>query len=145
MARLKFAIGEQGKWLRTAIIRSNLNLEEFAQICGVSSRTIRDWKREKYLISDKVAQTISNTFYLKIPKQITKIDDYWYVSKGAHIGGLKRFKLYGQLGDVASRVKGGIVSQLRRKQNPEKYRLLGCKVRKEFIQIKKSTKLAEKT
>ncbi len=145
MARLVFIKGEQCKWLNTAIVKSNLNAEEFAVLCKVSSRTIRDWKREKFLIPEKVAELINIKCDLGLPSNITKIDEYWYVTKGARLGGLKRHKLYGLLGDIESRRKGGLISQSNRKQNPVKYKLLGCNVRKEFIPIKKSSQFAEMT
>ena len=60
------------------------------------------------------------------------VDDYWYVTKGARKGALKRMELYGSFGTEGGRRKGGINSQLRRRENPELYKLFGCNVRKEF-------------
>lgn len=145
MSRIIFPEGEQKRWLESAIVKSNLNLGKFALMCGVSSRTIRDWKREKYSISEKVASVILNRYFLKLPKSIKVVTDYWYVSKGAHMGGLERYKLYGPLGNIETRIKGGTISQLRRKEFPEKYRLLGCNVRKEFPPLKESVEFAEMT
>lgn len=70
-------------------------------------------------------------------------DDFWYVTKGARKGALRRLELYGDLGTPEGRRKGGINSQLRRKENPEKYRLLGCNLRKKFKIEKSSIEFAE--
>lgn len=48
-----------------------------------------------------------------------------------------------KLGTIESRIKGGKVSQQRRRENPEKYRALGCIVKKKFITPSYSKDLAE--
>ncbi len=48
-----------------------------------------------------------------------------------------------KLGTIDSRIKGGKISQQRRREYPEKYRALGCKVKKVFIQPEYSTAFAE--
>lgn len=50
---------------------------------------------------------------------------------------------YFKLGTIKSRIKGGKISQQRRREDPEKYRQLGCFVRKEFPMPSYSTELAE--
>jgi hypothetical protein len=47
------------------------------------------------------------------------------------------------LGTLESRIKGGKISQQRRRENPEKYRKLGCIVRKNFVVPKYSETFAE--
>ena len=47
------------------------------------------------------------------------------------------------LENLQSRIKGGEVSQRRRRENPEKYRKLGCIVRKDFFVPRYSESLAE--
>ncbi|MDR3582721.1 MAG: LAGLIDADG family homing endonuclease [Candidatus Pacebacteria bacterium] len=51
----------------------------------------------------------------------------------------KRF----ELGTIESRIKGGKISQQRRREDPEKYRKSGCFTRKEFVTPPYSTELAE--
>ena len=48
-----------------------------------------------------------------------------------------------KLGTIESRIKGGNISQERRRQDPEKYRSLGCKVRKVFRAPEYSAAFAE--
>jgi hypothetical protein len=52
---------------------------------------------------------------------------------------LRRFKL----GTIESRIKGGKISQQRRREDPEKYRKLGCNARKEFAIPAHSEQFAE--
>ena len=145
MSRLIFPKGLQKKWIEKVISRSGQNIDSLALLSGVSSRTTRDWKRGKYSIPEDVANTIVAKYSINLPKSVKIVDNYWYVSKGARIGGLKRFEKYGLLGNIKTRIKGGKISQLRRKQNPEKYRLLGCNVRKDFLPLRESRSFAEMT
>jgi hypothetical protein len=50
---------------------------------------------------------------------------------------------YFKLGTIESRIKGGKMSQQCRRENPEKYRQLGCNVKKEFITPAYSAEFAE--
>lgn len=145
MTRLTFPKGVQKDWIENVITKSGQTIDNLASLSKVCPRTFRDWRREKYSISEKAANTISIKYSIDVPKSVKKVDDYWYVFKGAKIGGLKRFEKYGLLGNIETRIKGGRISQLRRKQNPEKYRLLGCNVRKDFLQLRESSHFAEMT
>lgn len=143
MERVKFKNENQGDFLKKLKFSSNLSTEELANLCLVSSRTFRDWLRGKYSISENALKILSEKLSFSLPEDIEIIDDYWYVSKGARKGALRRLELYGHLGTAEGRKKGGVISQLRRKENPEKYRLLGCNIRKEFRIDKPTTAFAE--
>lgn len=65
-----------------------------------------------------------------MPTRFKILEPYWYIKKYAKRGASARQKLYGLLGNKETRQKGGLISQQRRRENPEKYRLLGCIVRK---------------
>lgn len=51
MARVKFYKGKQRKFLEEIIHQSGFNESKIANICKVSDRTIRDWRREKYFMA----------------------------------------------------------------------------------------------
>lgn len=141
MARAIFQKGEQENWIDKLL---NIhNSTELAKISGVNPRTFRDWHRGKYNISKGSLLRLSKYFNAPIPTNIKYLSDYWYVSKGARKGAMRRLELYGLLGNKESRRKGGIISQQRRRENPEKYRLLGCNVRKNFAPLRESIALAE--
>ncbi|MBU0998124.1 hypothetical protein KJ570_01135 [Patescibacteria group bacterium] len=143
MARLIFPNGQQTKWIESIQKKSGFSIEKIASICKVSIRTIRDWKREKYSISHTSIFKLINNTKIKIPKNAKVVDDFWYVINGARKGGLKRTQIYGPPGNYEGRIKGGKISQLRRKNDPEKYRKLGCKIKKTFPDLKPSSELAE--
>lgn len=132
MGRIGFLKGKQSAWINKILKENDLSVKEISQICGVSHRTFRDWRREKYTISEKALLKIHKKFHTAIPNKIQHLSDFWYVKKGARKGALRRMELYGLLGNQESRRTGGLVSQQRRRENPEKYRVLGCNVRKEF-------------
>lgn len=143
MGRFIFLKGKQAQWLTKILKRFHLSLEEIAEICGVSARTVRDWKREKFTISENSCILLSKKFNEKLPAGTRLVENYWYAAKGARKGGLRSLELYGPPGTKEGRILGGLISQKRRRENPEKYRLLGCNVPKKFISPKHSNPLAE--
>lgn len=143
MGRVIFHGTEQINFLKEIKLLSRLNSNQLGLLCRVSGRTMRDWLRGKYNISDKALQILIKQFNLQIPKNLKVVNDYWYVKKGARKGALRRMELYGPPGTPDGRSKGGKVSQLRRKENPDYYNLLGCNLRKEIQTLKLSTKFAE--
>lgn len=132
MPRIIFKKGKQSQFLNELKQYSELNIDQLALLCSVSPRTFRDWVRGKYSISEGALLALNNKLKIEIPEDIKVVDDYWYVTEGAKKGGLRRMELYGPPGTKEGRRKGGINSQLRRRENPEKYRLLSCNLRKEF-------------
>ena len=144
MARVKFKPAAQKKFLIRIKKVSGLTWKNLADCCNINGRTLRDWAREKYTADRKRIFILSKKFKIPLEGVINStIDDYWYVERGARLGGLARHKIYGLVGDIESRRKGGLVSQQRRRENPEKYRLLGCNIRKNFKITKYSEALAE--
>ncbi len=87
-------------------ILSNVSIKEAATACRLSERTIRDWRRGKFLIDFKCLKILCKKTGLKIPKNITLKENYWYVTKGSSKGGLAVFKKYGRIcGDPEYREK----------------------------------------
>lgn len=129
-------------FLEKIVERSNKSIEQLALFSGVSSRTFRDWRREKFLAPLETLQKLSKKFDVPLPRGEV-LDSYWYVKKGASRGARKRLEMYGPPGTPEGRVKGGKVSQERRREDPEKYRALGCNVAKVFKTPAHSPKLAE--
>jgi hypothetical protein len=143
VARVLFKNGDQSPFLQKLKLISGLDIDKLSLLCGVSSKTFRDWMRGKYSISEKSLLILIREFFLSLPDNVEIVDDYWYVSKSAKSGGLKRLALYGPPGTLEGRRKGGINSQIKRKENPEFYRLLGCNLRKKFKINKPSIEFAE--
>lgn len=145
MSRIIFPQGLQAQWINSLTKFKDLPTTELAKICGVHPRTFRDWRRGKYNISKDALLKLSKYFHVEVPKTIKCVSNFWYVEKGARKGGIKRFQLYGEIGTLESRKKGGTVSQQKRKENPEKYRALGCIVRKIFTPLTETESFAEIT
>lgn len=143
MPRIIFKDHNQTEFLSKIKLLSGLSTAELSVFCGVSARTFRDWLRGKFSISERALLALTNKFSLSLPQNIEVVGDFWYTAKGARKGALRRLELYGPPGTQEGRKKGGIISQLRRKANPDYYKLLGCNLRKDFKTIKPSVDFAE--
>ncbi len=143
MGRVIFKDAGQKQFFENLKTLTQLSIKQLASICNVSPRTFRDWIRGKYNISETALNILIKKFSINLPEEIKIVEDYWYAIKGAREGGLKRLELYGPPGTVEGRRKGGINSQLRRKENPLYFKLLGCNLRKDFNIDKPSIEFAE--
>ncbi len=135
MTRIRFKKNEQRSWIKSLLRETKVNKNQLATICKVTTRTINAWIHEDTTISEEALMSICRTFNKPLPKKTKRLKDYWYVRKGARKGGFARLKLYGPPGSFISRQKGGLISQLRRRENPTKYLKLGCRVKKSFTVI----------
>lgn len=142
MARARFRKGRQGIFFKKVLRRSGYTLAQLAKRCGVVSRTLNHWRREEYLADYDVVASLSKEFGIPLVR-VQKLGHYWYVGKGASQGGKNRYEKYGFIGTINDKIKGGMVSQQRRREDPEKYRRLGCIVKKDFIVPHYSEALAE--
>ncbi|KKU18773.1 MAG: hypothetical protein UX31_C0006G0037 [Candidatus Nomurabacteria bacterium GW2011_GWA1_46_11] len=141
-ARIHLPQGKQKSFLEAVLRKSELSVDQLAVYCTVTPRTFRDWHREKYFGPHKTFEKLARDFRVTLPKGET-LTPYWYVAKGASLGGKKYLEMYGPPGTLEGRKKGGRVSQERRRQDPLRYKALGCNVAKEFIVPAPSTELAE--
>lgn len=142
MARVKFKKGLQTKFLDSCFNSSKLSWLEIAKKMGISQRTLLDWRREKYTISQKVLNEFVRMFNKSLKNYPYKIlSDYWSIEKAAKKGGETLAKKYGGPGTPAGRKKGGKNSQKKRKLFPELYQ--GCNLRKIINIPRKSADLAE--
>ena len=89
---------KQQRFLLKAVENLNLPLALFAGKIGVHKRTLNDWKREEYSMPFNVLEEICAVTKLKIPKNIKIRGPFWYVNKGAKVGGLAVYKKYGRIG-----------------------------------------------
>lgn len=141
MARVIFGKGEQEHFLRLIREKASYKWSELAVIAGVSARTFYDWRTEKYLISLKAAETLSQVAGVPLPKAAKVLTEHWNVEKAAKMGADTRYKKYGNPGTSEGRRKGGLHCQALRRANPEKYRPLTSIKKIETPQL--STRLAE--
>lgn len=96
--RVIFPSGKQNHFLLTAKQDLKLSWSQFTERIGVHKRTLNDWRREKYSLPFNILQKVSEVTRTKIPKNIQLKDRYWYVTKGAKLGGMVVLKKYGRIG-----------------------------------------------
>lgn len=93
--------------------------EALSKEIGVSSRTVRDWRRGKYTIP---ASYFDQILMLggKASSEIkyVSLNAYWHTSKAGRLGGKAFMHKYGSLGTMESKAKGGRQSYASRKNNP---------------------------
>jgi len=79
-------------------ILSKISIGEAAGFCNLSERTIRDWRRERFLMDYRALKILCNKTHFLLPRNVKLKDRYWYVEKGASKGGRALFKKYGKIG-----------------------------------------------
>ncbi len=104
MARVVFRNGDQQGFIEQVKEKSRLDWEALGKIVGVSGRTLRDWRIEKFLGSYKALLQLSKFSGVKIPgiREIRK--EYWNVYKIARKGGFVRNFTYGNPGTKVFRL-----------------------------------------
>lgn len=97
--------GKQRGFIDSAIKKCG-RLDSLAKTLGVSPRTIRDWRREKFLMSSRSANILRKKCGLELPQGAKLRNEFWYVTKGARRGGLASYKKQGgQIGDPKIRLQ----------------------------------------
>lgn len=143
MARATFkSKKEQIIFFQKVLFQSGCSLSSLAERCGVVRRTLFCWRKGEYLSDYDTVISLCTEFNISTDG-IKKLDDYWYTAKGGEISGKARFEKYGNIGTREGRIKGGMVAQQRRREDPEKYRQLGCNIRKVFETPAYSREFAE--
>ncbi len=142
MARIKFSKNNQ--WKLLVSVKENLNIDwsVLSRALGISNRTLSDWRREKYLITEVALKKCLSLAKGKVKVPSYKLlPDFWSISKAAKKGGFVTAKKYGGPGTPEGRRKGGLVSQEKRKLYPELY--TNCNTRRIVSEPKDSSDLAE--
>lgn len=143
MVRVRFIKYRQSKFLEELMKRASLDSEQAARLCNVCPRTFRDWKRGKHQINYDALCRLCKVSQIPIPKNIEILPESWSAKKAGSLGGKRCFELYGPLGTMESRKKGGINSSRQFSLNPEWARKKGFVVRKKIRCPRNSELLAE--
>lgn len=69
-------------------ILSKISINEAANFCNLSERTIRDWRREKFLMDKDAMLKLCRKTNIPKPTKFKEKDDFWYTIKGAKLGGI---------------------------------------------------------
>lgn len=116
-----FLPGEQKKFLMNVSQKTGLKMIELAQLLGVHRRTLSDWQREKYHMSLNAIKIFTEKFGIALPEKEEILISRWQeIRKEASIkGGAALIKKYGVLGTEESRKKGGRMSWIKRRSDPQ--------------------------
>ena len=79
-SRLRFPKSGQREFIETAIGRAG-DVYTLATLLSLSPRTIRDWRREKFLISYEAARIMSEKYEIPLSANLIIEEEFWYVSK----------------------------------------------------------------
>ena len=79
--RVVFQKGKQNIFLDSVI--DKISIRKTAEICNLSERTIRDWRREKFLMDFYSLQKICRKLNISLPSKIKLKNKYWYTKKRA--------------------------------------------------------------
>jgi len=142
MPRVKFLKGKQSDFLNRIRVGSNIEWLDIAKACRVQMRTLFDWRRDKYQMGGAALRLLRKKYRLSIPK-IEILPENWNLRNAARLGAIRRNELYGNPGTPAGRKKGGTVSALKFRNDPEFAKKVGFKLRKHIIYPQKSSLLAE--
>ena len=94
--RVSFPKGKQTKFINKIIAK--ISIKEAARLCDLSERTIRDWRREKFLVDIKALRKLCHRVHISFPSGVKIRDRYWYVAQGASMGAIAVLKKYGYIG-----------------------------------------------
>lgn len=107
--RYKLPLGEQRKYLLEVEKISGLTGSDVAKILGVVGRSYRDWRREKFPITETAVEIIEKNYQIVFPSSKEEALDKWKKIKieAARKGGLALLKKNGGPGTPEGRSKGG--------------------------------------
>lgn len=94
MARVKFLEPSQSEFLKRIKINHNLGWPDIASTCKVHTRTLFDWRRNKYQMDYASFKLLRSKFRIYGPR-IEIFPDDWNIKNAARLGALRRNELYG--------------------------------------------------
>lgn len=92
--RILLSKGDQKKFIEK--ILSKISVAEAANLCNLSERTIRDWRREKFLMDKTAMLKLCKKANVAMPQIFIEKDDYWYANP--YLGAEATIKKYGAVG-----------------------------------------------
>ena len=95
--RVLFPKEKQSVFIKKTIKSLGLTHKKTAKLLKITPRTLTDWKREKYSISESALRKLSTLSRVKIPPSIKIVSQYWYVKKASKLGGQAHIKKYGRV------------------------------------------------
>lgn len=97
-SRAIFPAGRQKAFLEKAQRTLLMSTGSLASFLRLSSRTITDWKREKFSMSFAALKKITKAINQSIPSIVDIKKPYWYTHHAGRAGGQALYKKYGIVG-----------------------------------------------
>ena len=141
--RCLFGVENQVEFFRKIKRESGLPNRILGNVVGVSGRSFGDWVNGKILPSKRGVQILSRKFKVATPEVLEEREEYWSGRIHGRKAALERLKIYGLLETPEGRRKGGLTTQLKRKNNPEYYKKWAAVTKNKFNKPKQSKNLAE--
>ena len=85
--RIQFPVGEQRAFITAAKNALVISPASMARPLNISHRTLADWQREKFSMSEDALKLLIEHTSITRPSAIKVRDPFWYSSEGAKIGG----------------------------------------------------------
>src|SRR3989344_308793 len=139
--RVKFDTGKQKEFIKLIERKLKLSSTKIANLVGISSRSFRDWKREKYLMTLKSINILSKKAQVPMPKDLEIKNQFWYTQKGGYLGGLAVYKKYGIVGGNSENRKQKWYEWWEKEGRFKKHPIIG--ITKPITKPKPSPQLAE--
>ncbi len=76
--RILLPKGGQNKFINQVLAK--MSITQAAQLCNLSKRTIRDWRREKFLMQKSAMELLCERTNIPLPEKFEERDDYWYAN-----------------------------------------------------------------
>jgi len=141
--RVRFPPGAQRAFIERVLHVAGHDLATVAGSIGVCARTLRDWRREKWHMTESNLDRLCEVACTPQPSGIRLLPEHWSVEKAARLGGVAHARLYGSPGTPEGRRRGGVVAQRKFRAMPEHFRARGVSVRKPIRRPRPSADLAE--
>ncbi len=143
MSRLVLNKIEQKEFLVRVCEELGINTERAGALVGICGRNYRDWINGKLLPRKEAMEKLSVMSGIPLPMIVEEREEWWSGRVNGKKGGLIRIKKHGVTFTEADRIRGGHASQVRRLEDPEHYRKLGCSVPNVFTTPNLGEELAE--
>ena len=141
--RVKLPFGQQRAFLEEIQRLTGATIIDLATHVGMCTRTVRDWRRERWQIDDRSLDRLCQLANLPRPERMTLLPEHWSVPQASRLGGRRHAELYGSPGTPEGRARGGRNAQKRFRSDPEYFRSLGVSTRKPVTRPLLSAELAE--
>ncbi|HXK41020.1 MAG: hypothetical protein A3G45_00330 [Candidatus Staskawiczbacteria bacterium RIFCSPLOWO2_12_FULL_37_15] len=141
MGRIKFTDNLE-PFLEMVQDKTNLSMNQLANICGTNRRSFSDWKNNKYSMPQEIFNKLIRISKLDPPK-FKILPDFWHIKEAAKRGAINRNRIYGNPGTSEGRSRGGIATCRKFRLNPLLAKKLGFGISKDIALPKKSSRLAE--